>query len=113
MLAPQAPSNIKPASLKPPKQAKLLGATVRGVGVVTSVSVELPWCFALVEDGSGREHHVFLADLGKDNVTFPAEPQPYHKVTRRIGFGLWGEMYDLRAVPFCDLTHVDSLETAA
>jgi hypothetical protein len=96
-----------------PKQTKLLGVTVKGVGIVTSVSVELFDCFALIEDASGKEHHAFLADLKKDNVIFPAEPQPYRKVTRRIGYGLWSDMYDLQTVPFSDLTHVDETEMAA
>ncbi len=113
MLAPQAPSNIKPASLKPPKQTKLLGATVAGVGVVTSVSVELPWCFVLIERPDGSEAHAFVADLTKDMLTFPAEPQEYVKMTRRVGYGLFETVYQLKTVVFSDLTHVDETEKAA
>ncbi len=111
MIIPE--KTLSQAEVKPPKQTKLLGAAVAGVGIVTSVAVELPWCFALVTDPSGNEHHVFVADLKKDNVTFPAEPQPYRKVNRRVGFGLWNEMFELESVQFSDLTHVDTEERAA
>ncbi len=113
MLAPQAPSNIKPASLKPPKQTKLLGAVVKDVGLITTVSAELFDCFALVERPDGTESHVFVADLSKDNVVFPSEPQPYAKTTRRLGYGLFGDCYQLKTVEFSDLTHVDEAERNA
>ncbi len=46
-----------------PKQTKLLGATVRGLGVVVAVSSTLTFGYAIVE-GEGRvNHHVALADL--------------------------------------------------
>ncbi len=108
-----AEKTLSQAEVKAPKQTKLLGATVAGVGIVTSVAVELPWFFALVTDASGHEHHVFVADLKKDNVTFPSEPQALRKVTRRVGYGLWNEMFELESVEFSDLTHVDTEERAA
>lgn len=108
-----APASLTQAEVPAPKQTKLLGATVAGVGVVTSVSAELPWCFALVERPDGSEAHVFIADLTKDNVTFPAEAQPYREVTRRIGYGLWSTMLEVTSVQFSDLTHVDTQERAA
>ena len=89
MIAVSALNVVNPEVVIPaPKQTKLLGARVAGVGIVTSVSAELPWCFALVSDAEGHEHHVFIADLKKDNVTFPAEPQAYREVKRRGGYGL-------------------------
>ncbi len=80
---------------KSPRQVKLLGATVRDLGTVTAVSSTLFSCFALVTDASGHEHHRFLANLSRDEVEFPAEPQPYITHTRRVGVGLWDEMYSL------------------
>ena len=112
MIAPQALTQAE-VSPKPPKQTKLLGATVAGVGLVTTVSAELFECFALVERPDGTETHVFVADLGRDNVTFPAEPQPFVKMTRRLGYGLYGSCYQLETVKFSDLTHVDEQELRA
>lgn len=92
-----ATQTLSQSEVKRPKQAKLLGATVQGVGTITSVSAELPWCFVLIEDQTGREHHRFVADLRKDEVMFPAEPQPFHTYNRRIGYGLWNEMICLES----------------
>ncbi len=89
MLAPQAPSNIKPASLKPPKQTKLLGATVKGVGLITTVGVQNVWRWALIERPDGSEAHAFIADLKRDQLIMPSEALPYREVRRRIGYGLW------------------------
>ena len=104
---------VSDARQLPPKQTKILGATLKGVGLITSVSAELPDCFALVEDPSGMEHHVFLSDLKKVNLIYPAEPMPYREVKRRIGYGLWADMLELTLVEYSDLTHVDHLEAAA
>ena len=59
--------------LTAPKQAKLLGATIRGLGVVTTVSSTLFSCYALIEDEAGREHHRYLVDLKREEVELPAE----------------------------------------
>ncbi len=82
---------------KRPKQVKLLGATVQGVGIITSVSAILFDCFVLIEDETGREHHRFVKDLKKDEVTFPTEVPPYHTYNRRIGYGLWETMICLES----------------
>lgn len=106
MVAPQALNVVKPEVLvSAPKQTKLLGATVAGVGVITTVSAELPWCFALIEDASGKEHHCFVADLHRDQITYPSERQPYQEARRRIGYGLWADVLELKCVPHSDLTH--------
>ncbi len=81
-----------------PKQAKLLGATVKGLGVVTTVSSILFSCYALIEDEAGREHHRYLADLKRDEVELPAVPQPYRTLTRRVGIGTWDEVLELEPV---------------
>jgi hypothetical protein len=71
-----------------PKQCKLLGATVKGVGLITTVSVANVWRWALIERADGTETHVFVADLKRDMLTFPAEPLEYVEMTRRVGYGL-------------------------
>jgi uncharacterized protein YfeS len=81
--------NVVKTEVVAPKQVKLLGAVVKGVGVITTVSVANVWRWALIERVDGTEAHVFLADLKKDQVTFPTEQQPYREVTRRIGYGLY------------------------
>ncbi len=73
-----------------PKQTKLLGATIAGVGLITTVSVQRQWCWVLIERPNGSEAHAFVADLKRDQLTFPAEPQAYREVNRRVGYGLWG-----------------------
>jgi hypothetical protein len=78
-----------------PKQTKLLGATVKGLGVIVCVSQSLKWGYAIIEDASGKNHHAFLADLKKDQLEFPSEPQPYRLCTMRVGYGLWDEVYSL------------------
>ncbi len=100
-----AEKTLSQAELKPPKQTKVLGATVKGIGLITSVSAELFDCFALIEDASGKEHHAFLADLKKDQLIYPVEQMPYREVRRRIGYGLWSDMLELELVELSDLTH--------
>jgi hypothetical protein len=78
-----------------PKQCKLLGANVRDLGTVVAVSQRLTWGYALVEGADRVTRHVFLADLRRDMVTYPAEPQPYRAATERVGIGLWDEVYSL------------------
>ena len=108
-----AAPTLSRAEARPPKQIKLLGAVVKGVGTITTVSVQNVWRWALVEDATGREHHVFLCDLKRDQLALPVEPRPYREVRRRIGVGLWEDCYQLATLPFSDLTHVDPLERAA
>lgn len=114
IVAEQALNEVKTEVVVPtPKQTKLLGAVVAGIGTITTVSVQRRWCWALIEDAQGKEHHVFVADLKRDMLTFPVEPMPYVQVTRRVGYGLWDEVYQLAGVEFSDLTHVDLTEQAA
>lgn len=80
------------------KQTKLLGATVRGLGVIAAVSQRLKWAYVLVEGADRVTRHVFLADLTRDLVIYPAEPQPYRAVTERISVGTWDEVYSLLPV---------------
>lgn len=88
-------TQVLSAAESTPKQTKLLGARVKALGTIVAVSQRLTWGYALVEDHAGKTHHVFLADLKRDMVTFPAEPQPYRAATERIGYGTWDEVYSL------------------
>jgi len=105
MLAPAPVVGIKPASPTPPKQTKLLGATVKGLGMVTTVSVQNHWRWALIEDSAGREKHCFIADLRREQIVFPSEPQEYVEMTRRVGYGLFERVFQLKTIDFSDLTH--------
>lgn len=83
-----------------PKQCKLLGATVRDVGVVTAVEANLhPNSYAVLETAAGVSRRILIADLSRDDVTFPEEPQPYVKRTERVDYGVWDEVYALAPAP--------------
>ncbi len=78
-----------------PKQTKLLGATVKGLGVVVAVSSSLHFGYAIVEGADRVNHRVALADMKRDEVVFPAAPQPYRTQTERVGVGTWDEVHAL------------------
>jgi hypothetical protein len=78
-----------------PPQAKLLGAEVLGLGVITAVSAHPGSVYALVEDEHGREHHRFLSCLTREEVAFAPHPLPFRRYTRRVGVGLWDEVLEL------------------
>ncbi len=77
-----------------PKQTRLLGATVRGLGVVVAVSSSLHFGYAIVEAEGRVNHRVALCEL-KREVVFPAAAQPYRTQTERVGVGTWDEVYAL------------------
>jgi len=95
MLAPAPAVGIKSPSPTPPKQTKLLGARVKGLGVIVCVSQNLKWGYAIIEDEVGKNHHAFLVDLKKDQLEFPAKPQPYRSCTMRVGYGFWDSVHTL------------------
>lgn len=105
MIAVSTPVAVSPKVVAPPKQTKLLGATLKGVGLITTVGVQNVWRWALVERPDGSEAHVFIADLKRDQLVMPAEPMPYREVRRRVGVGLWDDCYELELVELSDLTH--------
>jgi hypothetical protein len=78
-----------------PKQTKLLGATVRGLGVIVAVSSTLHFGYAIVEGADRVNHRVALIDLKRDEVAFPAQPQPYRTRTERVAVGTWDEVHSL------------------
>jgi hypothetical protein len=78
-----------------PKQCKLLGATVRGLGVIVAVSSTLHFGYAIVE-GEGRvNHRVALREMKREEVVFPAAPQPYRTQVERVAVGTWDEVHSL------------------
>lgn len=108
--------NVVNSQVVIPRQCKLLGARVKleaVEGICTTVGQQNVWPWCLIEDAAGREHHVFIRDLKRERIEFPAEAQPYREVKRRIGYGLIEDCYELLSVPFSDLTHADEYERAA
>lgn len=108
-----ATRTLSPAEKRTAKRLKLLGATIAGVGTITTVSVQNVWSWALIERTDGSEAHVFVADLDRDMLTYPEGQQEYVEMTRRVGYGLWEEVFQLKTVEFSDLTHVSADELAA
>ena len=82
-----------------PRQTKLLGATVRGLGVIVAVSSTLHFGYAIVEAEGRVNHRVALSDMKRDEVVFPAAPQPYRTQTERVGVGTWDEVHSLVPAP--------------
>lgn len=82
------------------RQCKLLGARVKGLGLVVSVEANLhPNSYAVVEGADKVSRRVLLADLKRDEVVFPLLPQPYVKGTERVDYGVWDEVYSLIPAP--------------
>ena len=78
-----------------PKQTKLLGATVRGLGLVVAVSSTLSYGYAIVEGTDRVNHRIAFRDLKRDEVEFPLEPQPFTTRVERVGYGTWDEVHSL------------------
>ncbi len=72
-----------------PKQTRLLGATVRRLGVIVAVSSTLHFGYAIVEGADRVNHRVALRELKREAVVFPAAPQPYRTQVERVGYDLW------------------------
>lgn len=78
-----------------PKQTKLLGATVRGLGLVVAVSSTRSYGYALVKGTDRVNHRIAFCDLKRDEVVFPTEPQPFVTQTERVACGVWDEVHSL------------------
>ena len=78
-----------------PKQTKLLGATVRGLGLVVAVSTTLSYGYAVVETEDKVNHRVAFADLTRDDVAFPARPYAFTTQVERVDYGVWDEVHSL------------------
>lgn len=94
MIAPQSDETLNPKVVVP-KQVKLLGATVKGLGVVVAVSSTLTYGYAIIEGADRVSHRVALADLKRDEVVFPALPQPFATRVERVAYGTWDEVHSL------------------
>lgn len=82
-----------------PKQTRLLGATVRGLGLVVAVSTTLQFGYAIVEGADKNNRRIPFTDLRRDEVKFPAQTQPYRTRTERVDVGTWDEVYALLPTP--------------
>ncbi len=78
-----------------PKQTKLLGASVRGLGLVVAVSSTLTYGYALIEGTDRVNHRVAFSALKRSEVEFPLEPQPFVTRVERVDYGTWDEVYSL------------------
>ena len=91
MLAPLTVVDVAPS----PKQTRLLGALVRGVGIIVTVSQSLQWGYVLIEDSAGKRHHAFLRDLTKDQLEYPDETPDYYAAYERVSYGLWDDVFSV------------------
>lgn len=82
-----------------PKQTRLLGATVTGLGLVVAVSSSMSFCYAILEGADKINRRVPLIDLKRDEVAFPLEAQPYRTQMERVGVGTWDEVHSLLPTP--------------
>lgn len=89
-----AAQTLSPAE-STPKQCKLLGATVRDLGVVVAVSSTLTYGYAILEGADQVNHRVPFRDLKRDEVVFPAAVQPYRTQVERVSYGVWDEVHAL------------------
>ncbi len=78
-----------------PRQTKLLGATVKGLGLVVAVSSTLPFCYAVVEGADKVTRLVRIATLKREEVHYPDEVQAYETRTERVAYGVWDEVHCL------------------
>lgn len=78
-----------------PKQTKLLGATVRGLGLIVAVSSTLAHGYAIVETADKVNHRVALRDLKRDEVVFAAQPYAFTTQVERVAYGVWDEVHSL------------------
>ncbi len=82
-------------SIAVPRQTRLLGATVSGIGLVVAVSSTLAFGYAILEGADKINRLIPLADMKRDEVTFPLEAQPYRTRTERVAYGVWDEVFSL------------------
>lgn len=108
-VSPPSPLVVSPEVVIP-KQCRLLGATVRNVGLVTTVSRANVWRWCLIERPDGSEAHAFLGDLCKNQLVMPDGQQPYRELTRNIGHGVIEDCYVFE-LPNLNPNALPSLET--
>lgn len=78
-----------------PRQTKLLGESLRGLGLVVAVSSTLSYGYAIVEGADKVHKRVALSELKRDAVEFPAAVQPFVTQVERVAYGVWDEVHSL------------------
>ena len=69
---------------------------MQGLGLIVAVEANLhPNSYAVLEGADKVNRRVLLADLKRDEVVFPHEPQPYVTRTERVDYGVWDEVHNL------------------
>ena len=68
---------------------------MRGLGLVVAVSSTLTYGYAIVEGADRVNHRVAFSDLKRDEVVFPAQPQPFTTRVERVSYGTWDEVHSL------------------
>lgn len=95
IIATPSLTSVNPKVVALPKQTKLLGAQVRGLGLVVAVSSTLTYGYAIVEGPDRVSHRVAFSVLKRDEVEFPAAPQPFVTRVERVDYGVWDEVHAL------------------
>ena len=78
-----------------PRQTKILGATVRGLGLIVAVSRTLTYGYAVVETADKVNRRVALTDLKRNEVELPAQPYAFTTQLERVAYGVWDEVHSL------------------
>ena len=79
-----------------PRQVKLLGATVEGLGVVVAVTTHLHCGFAIVRDALGAEHRLYFRDVRTlDGLTLAPSIPEYITHTDRVAYNTWLELHEV------------------
>lgn len=82
-----------------PYNARLLGATVDGLGVVALVSSSRAYAYAHIVDDGGDVKHRFFAELNAMSVTLADELPSYIRVdAHRVSYGTWDSVYIMEDV---------------
>ncbi len=102
------------AAEKCPKQVKLLGATVAGLGTVVAVTAHLHCGFAIVRDGSNAEQRLYFRDIKTlDGLTLAPSVPEYITHTDRVGYGTWLELHEVVGQAKLSSAPVPLIEVAA
>lgn len=67
----------------------------RSLGLVVAVSSTLPFCHVVIEGSDKVNCLVRLSSLKREDVVFPARPQPYYTAVERVNYNTWDEVHGL------------------
>jgi hypothetical protein len=102
------------AAEKHPRQVKLLGATVAGLGTVVAVTTHLHCGFAIVRDASNAEHRLYFRDIKTlDGLTLAPSVPEYITHADRVGYGTWLELHEVVGQTTCRGAPAPLIEVAA